>query len=981
MKHNRQKTLSDRKNPNFNQTTLDTDIFGNFDNPETRNQLKNMIFKETLNESKKKIFIGKAFRGEIPPKFSLSNEDLFGWHWEYVIVLPNPDFPGIPNHPILPEEVSNFYKHCFKSKKTGNIQKDTLNYLQEVNAFIRAYNTLKPLSTGKCLKDGKKFIISEGQVTDTNIPAADFMTLVRNVIYYKLVSSLGLKVKQLVSKTGEYIFFLITSDESTLQLQAERARFNKQLEISLTDLQSLLPCDSSLRPFHILKTSDEEIKNLFKDIKPFLSKALNLQKNSEKIDYKQDPDQVSVSMWRTYKIYLTLLKDGILKITSSVNSFRAQMFLFKKIIKNSIEKANFRVADKDKLKNLWDRIEVFKPIPPYSQFRRGYGNEEIGNRWRTHEIDECGRRSLFRNMERLRLIGICIETEIGLSFLQERGFIIAHFPLHNVWQLKGKNMSVTGEFKSEDRVLREVLYDVKSEKNNGPLIKCWNTALIGQKIPLSKIRNYYGEKIALYFEFLRYFQCNLVIPALIGISTFIIQCLYDQHSLQVLSLNIFYSTFMIIWATIYLENWRRKESSLSILWGTTKYEQIEVPRPQYKGVKRRSPITDEMEEIYYPASKRVKFMIFGITITLLILCLVLGIVSGLILLKWQITDKLVINGFNLAGPLCSVLNAIQIVIFNGLYGKLAKFLTDLENHKTENQYQDSLIIKIFTFQFINSFNSLFYIAFIKKYTEECMETDSQGKAYKSPNCMNELFIQLISIFIVSYIKNLIEIGRPYLKFQLRKIKKSKNKIADSAPVKDLRDKVESQLYLEYFLTTDTDGTIDEYMELAIQFGYLTLFALAFPLSTSLAFIGLWIEMHTDKIKLIHLVRRPVPLSAKNIGTWFHIFSIISVFAIFTNTALFCFTSNTFDFIERVKGHNYAIFAAVVIILLALRNQIQRWIPDVGENYGIVKARHDFIVEKAVRDDDETVGFMREEEFDTNLYFANFGVKDKEMEFD
>ena len=501
-------------------------------------------------------------------------------------------------------------------------------------------------------------------------------------------------------------------------------------------------------------------------------------------------------------------------------------------------------------------------------------------------------------------------------------------------------------------------------------MQCWKTSLINQNIPLNKIRNYYGEKIALYFEFLRYYQCSLLFPAIFGLVVFIVQRIVDQDTGLALALNAIYSIFMSIWATIFLEGWRRKESSLSILWGTTKFERVEVPRPQYKGVMRRSPITDEMEEIYYPTSKRMLIFILAASVSLLILSLVLGIVAGLIILKSSITDKLIVSGINFAGPVVSLINAVQIIFFNIIYSKLAKIMTDMENHKTENQYQDSYILKVFTFQFVNAFNSLCYIAFIKEHTEECLATDDDGKSYRTKNCMNELYTQLISIFIVSYVKNLVEIGVPYFKFKLRKRKRMQDKnLRTNVASKDIRDKVEAQIDLEYYVTTDKDGTIDDYMELAIQFGYLTLFALAFPLSTSLAFIGLWFEMHTDKLKILHLIRRPIPLSAKDIGTWFNIFSTVCVFAIFSNTALFCFTSRTFHKIDGWEKNSYIVFAIVVIVLLVFRNQLQSWIPDVPEKYEIVLARHEFTVERVLRGDAKPLLTADEEIFDTSMYFA------------
>jgi hypothetical protein len=974
------KSITPTKENNLNMTTIEADILPQ-SSLKTKNSLIGTLLNDTLKEKAKNSFTEKIFKGDLSQKSSKNANILQEFLWEYAIIFPNPDYPGQENRAVTELEAHKFYKHCFKAKKTGSTQKDTLNFLQEAQSFTKIFQSLKDFENGKSLTQGGRFTINEGNVFDCGKQVQDFMSLVRNAVFFKLVASLSLKVKQMVSKTGEYIFFVITADEGDLQIEAERTRFNKQLEIALTDIQSLIPCDASLRPLHILKNDDEEIRRLFKDIKPFLTKAFGLEKNTEKIDYKQDPDGVTQNMWNAYKIYLTLLKEGISKITSSVSSHKAQMFLFQKLVKDSIEKANVGFRPEDRLKNLWEKMNILKPIPPYAEYRRSNGDDEFGNLWRSHEIDESGKRSLFRSMERLRLIVSYIETEIGINYLQEHGIIVAHFPLHNIWQLKGKDTGVVNDVPQEDLLLRNILYDFKSNAVDGPLMQSWKTALINQRIPLSKIRNYYGEKIALYFEFLRYYQCSLLFPALIGLIVFVIQRVYDQDSSPVLALNAIYSVFMTIWATVFLEGWRRKESSLSILWGTTKFERVEVPRPQYKGVTRRSPITDEMEEIYYPTSKRVWIFIASASVSLLILSLVLGIVAGLIILKSEITDSLVVSGINFAGPVVSIINAVQIIVFNVLYGKLAKIMTNMENHKTENQYQDSYILKVFAFQFVNAFNSLCYIAFIKGYTEKCIATDDDGKIYRTTNCMNELYTQLISIFIVSYIKNLIEIGVPYTKFQMKKRKKIKNKQGKATINKDVRDKVEAQLYLEYYVTTDRDGTIDDYMELAIQFGYLTLFALAFPLSTSLAFIGLWFEMHTDKLKVLHLIRRPIPLSSRDIGTWFNIFSVICVFAIFSNTALFCFTSRTFERIDGMKDNAYIVFAIVVIILLIFRSQLQSWIPDVPESYEIVQARHDYIVEKVLRGEAKPLATADEEVFDCNMYFANSSGEVKQTELD
>jgi hypothetical protein len=54
------------------------------------------------------------------------------------------------------------------------------------------------------------------------------------------------------------------------------------------------------------------------------------------------------------------------------------------------------------------------------------------------------------------------------------------------------------------------------------------------------------------------------------------------------------------------------------------------------------------------------------------------------------------------------------------------------------QYEESLIAKTFTFEFINSFSSFFYIAFVAKYFNDCGSDDT--------SCMELLSINLATVF-------------------------------------------------------------------------------------------------------------------------------------------------------------------------------------------------------------------------------------------
>ena len=59
----------------------------------------------------------------------------------------------------------------------------------------------------------------------------------------------------------------------------------------------------------------------------------------------------------------------------------------------------------------------------------------------------------------------------------------------------------------------------------------------------------------------------------------------------------------------------------------------------------------------------------------------------------------------------NVVNAFFITIFGGLY-KIAAFkLTDGENHRYKGDYENQLILKMYFFQFVNSYISNFVYAF------------------------------------------------------------------------------------------------------------------------------------------------------------------------------------------------------------------------------------------------------------------------------
>lgn len=78
--------------------------------------------------------------------------------------------------------------------------------------------------------------------------------------------------------------------------------------------------------------------------------------------------------------------------------------------------------------------------------------------------------------------------------------------------------------------------------------------------------------------------------------------------------------------------------------------------------------------------------------------------------------------------------------------------------------------------------------------------------------------------------------------------------------------------------------------MAIQFGYLTLFAVAFPAAPVAALFNNLIEARTDLVKLFKGMSRPHPRESATIGTWLQIIEAMSYIATVFNCAIIVFTS-------------------------------------------------------------------------------------------
>lgn len=427
---------------------------------------------------------------------------------------------------------------------------------------------------------------------------------------------------------------------------------------------------------------------------------------------------------------------------------------------------------------------------------------------------------------------------------------------------------------------------------------------------MKTIRAYYGEKIAMYFAWLEYYVIWLIFPAILGLVVYILGLHYDdiqdtEPAMTISEIAILtFSLLLAIGSSLLDQMWLRRQNELSWMWGTVNLLEVEQQRTSFKGKYGKDPVDGRKKKIsenkgYERFKRAVSYLISFLFVTL-----VFATVVGLFMLR--------ANGI-LSTKLCSYINGLQIKVMNYLYRIVAVKLTFWENYEYESKYNDSLTLKLYLFQFINSYVSLFYIAFFKSSFEGCLDGD----------CLGELTTQLTSIFLINVAMNGAELGTPLLKNWLKKNseKKALEKMIQSGEVvRTELTPIEEQSKL-----ADYDTPLDDYMELIINYGYVIMFSCAFPIVPMIALLINIFEIRVDAFKLTHLCKRPYPDPANSIGEWEIIIRTISFLGALTNTGIIIFTTDVFDLEDASVKWMY--FLLIEHVLLMFKFFIDRQIPD------------------------------------------------------
>eukprot|EP01091_Cochliopodium_minus_P011715 TRINITY_DN339_c0_g1_i4.p1 TRINITY_DN339_c0_g1~~TRINITY_DN339_c0_g1_i4.p1 ORF type:complete len:898 (+),score=254.62 TRINITY_DN339_c0_g1_i4:225-2696(+) len=574
----------------------------------------------------------------------------------------------------------------------------------------------------------------------------------------------------------------------------------------------------------------------------------------------------------------------------------------------------------------------------------------------------------FTTLQRIRIIQYMIEEKVvlggaGITIFHEvqKKRLLGGFALHNPdtveWLMQNWVRGRTSQFKN--------IYDLKSNFNLPPFVPSMHEQVKEDRDYdkyrlIDAVKDYFGEEIGLYFSFTEFYARWLIAASIVGVIALLIELIFFKQQLDTWP-SAAYAIFLALWATWFLEFWKRKNSALNHEWGTEMFEESEKTRPEYQGVEVKGiwydgefiQIDDHDVEPFHEKtpitiysdlnSKRRKMIIALMPIFLFVFgCIILTI--ALLTVRMLLQQKTFL-GATFGGGAGSAVLAINIQILNQVYNLLAVKLNDMENHHTVTSYNDNLVIKTFLFQFVNSYTSFYYIAFFKqgyyikgsdgKYSpvgglklwgDGKLVDTCQSDIPRKYGCMpelttNVLVVLLVNMFASQIAEQLLPKVFRYLCIWWRK-KDVKDLLVVDGRLKDKPWEVQADMLPNI-------NTFDDYNELVIQYGYITLFASSLPVAPILALINNIVEIKTDGYKYLKSLQRPLYRGAEDIGVWYWVLEILGVMAVITNAFLIGFSTRIFDHYDVITILVFVIIFENTVI--ASKFFVSFAVPDVPGN--------------------------------------------------
>ena len=177
----------------------------------------------------------------------------------------------------------------------------------------------------------------------------------------------------------------------------------------------------------------------------------------------------------------------------------------------------------------------------------------------------------------------------------------------------------------------------------------------------------------------------------------------------------------------------------------------------------------------------------------------------------------------------------------------------------------------------------FWRATAERVTFGTKELPTKDFAIDPSRISKQMFYFTVTAQIVNFAT---EVVVPYLK--RKGMDKAKEKGILGKKQADIKDHEEEAAFLSRVRSETELEVYDvtgDYREMVIQYGYLALFSVAWPLAGCGFLINNWVELRSDALKIAIGSRRPIPWRTDSIGPWLNALGFLSWLGSLTSSAI------------------------------------------------------------------------------------------------
>ncbi|KAF4126623.1 anoctamin-10 [Geosmithia morbida] len=434
------------------------------------------------------------------------------------------------------------------------------------------------------------------------------------------------------------------------------------------------------------------------------------------------------------------------------------------------------------------------------------------------------------------------------------------------------------------------LFPLHNNEFNKAWLKKWSTKYLLDQDDLDEIRDKFGETVAFYFAFVRSYFLLLLFPAGLGLTAWLF---LGQFSVA-------YAMLSCLWCVFFFEFWKKKEVDLAVLWGVRNVSNISHPRPEFEWDREaEDPVTGEPVKVYSHL-KRLRVQLLQIPFALICIGLLGGLVIACNSLEVFINEVYSGGGKAILALIPTIIISTATPALSALLMRGAEVLTEMENYPTVDGHRAALIQKQFVLNFITFYMPLLFTAFVyipfshvlKPFLEFWSKTAQAVTFSEKPLPTKQLRMdpgrisrQMFGLTVTGQVVNLgMEVVLPWVtrkaSAKAKELQTKEDPAARDHPEEtDLMQRVRHECGLDIY-----DVSVD-YREMVIQFGYLSMFSVAWPLASVCFIVNNWVELRSDALKIAVGSRRPIPWRCDSIGPWLTALGFLSWLGSITSSAI------------------------------------------------------------------------------------------------